>query len=118
MAAWQAEGRPVRSYPIATVDDLCHAYLAGEAPRLLDVRQPSEFSEGHVPDSINLFVGDLPHRLHDVPRDQEVWVVCAGGRRAALAASLLDREGMPVRLIAQSGVPEWLAHCFPRQRGN
>jgi glyoxylase-like metal-dependent hydrolase (beta-lactamase superfamily II)/rhodanese-related sulfurtransferase len=118
MAAWQAEGRPVRSYPIATVDDLCHAYLAGEAPRILDVRQPTEFSEGHVPDSMNFFVGDLPHRLHDVPKDEEVWVVCAGGRRASLAASLLDREGMPLRLIAQSGVPEWLAHCFPRQRGD
>ena len=116
--AWQAEGRPVRSYPTATVDDLCHAYLAGETPHILDVRQPSEFDEGHVPGSMNLFVGELPNRLADVPSDQELWVVCAGGRRASLAASLLDRAGIPLRLIAQSGVPEWLAHCLPRQRGN
>ena len=117
VAAWQAEGRPIGSYPIATVDELCHAYLAGEAPQILDVRQPSEFSEGHVPGSLNLFVGDLPHRLNDVPRDKELWVACAGGRRASLAASFLDRAGLPVRLIAQGGIPEWLAHCFPRQQG-
>ena len=67
---------------------------------------------------MNLFVGDLPNRLADVPSDQELWVMCAGGRRASLAASLLDRAGIPLRLIAQGGVPEWLAHCFPRQRGS
>jgi hypothetical protein len=27
-----------------------------------------------------------------------------------------DAWGSSLRLIAQSGVPEWLAHCFPRQR--
>jgi rhodanese-related sulfurtransferase len=116
IAAWQAEGRPIRSYPIASVDDLCHAYLSGEAPQILDVRQPSEFNEGHVPGSMNLFVGELPNRLSDVPTDKEQWVVCAGGRRASLAASLLDRAGRPLRLIAQGGVPEWLAHCYPRQQ--
>lgn len=115
--AWQAEGRPVRSYPTATVDDLCHAYLAGQPLQVLDVRQPTEFREGRVPGSVNFFVGDLAPRVHDVPTDKELWVACASGYRASIAASLLDRAGLAVRLVAQGGVPEWLARCFPQQRG-
>jgi hydroxyacylglutathione hydrolase len=118
MDTWQAEGRPVRSYPTATVDDLCHAYLEGRPLQVLDVRQPSEFRQGHVPGSVNLFVGDLPQRLRDVPTNTELWVACASGYRAAIAAGFLDRTGFPVRLVAQGGVPEWLARCFPQQRGS
>jgi rhodanese-related sulfurtransferase/glyoxylase-like metal-dependent hydrolase (beta-lactamase superfamily II) len=115
--AWRAGGRPLRTYPTATVDDLCHAYLEGQVMQVLDVRQPAEFQEGHVPGSINLFVGDLPQRVQEIPKNTEIWVACAGGRRASIAASFLDRAGLPVRLIAQGGIPEWLAHCMPRQRG-
>jgi hydroxyacylglutathione hydrolase len=118
MNIWQAEGRPVRSYPTATVDDLCHAYLEGRPLQVLDVRQPSEFREGHVPGSLNLFVGDLPQRLRDLPTNKELWVACASGYRAAIAAGFLDRAGLPVRLVAQGGVPEWLSRCFPQQRGS
>jgi hydroxyacylglutathione hydrolase len=116
LEAWQAEGRPVRAYPTATVDDLCHAYLEGRPLQVLDVRQPSEFREGHVPGSVNLFVGDLPQRMRDVPTDTELWVACASGYRASIAASFLERAGLPVRLVALGGVPEWLARCFPQQR--
>lgn len=115
---WQAEGRPVRAYQTATVDDLCHAFLAGHSLQVLDVRQPAEFREGHVPGSINLFVGELTRRMRDVPTNTELWVACASGYRAAIAASFLDRAGLPVRLVAQGGVPEWLARCFPQQRSH
>lgn len=116
--AWRADGRSVRAYQTATVDDLCHAYLEGRPLQVLDVRQPAEFREGHVPGSLNLFVGDLPQRVQEVPTNKELWVACASGYRAAIAASLLDRAGLPVRLVAQGGVPEWLARCFPQQRGH
>jgi hydroxyacylglutathione hydrolase len=92
--------------------DHLEGYLAGS----IQARQ-AEGRPVRSPGSMNLFVGELPNRLADVPSDQELWVVCTGGRRACLAASLLDRAGIPLRLIAQSGVPEWLAHGLPRQRG-
>jgi len=38
-----------------------------------------------------------------------VWAVCATGHRAAMAASLLDRVGVPVRLVTPGGVPNVLA---------
>jgi hydroxyacylglutathione hydrolase len=112
--AWQAGGRPVRSYPTAGVDDLCHAYLSGTPIQVLDVRQPVEWEAGIVPGSLRIHLGDLPGRLAEVRPDKEVWVACASGHRASIATSLLDRAGVPVRLVANGGVPEWLARCYPQ----
>jgi rhodanese-related sulfurtransferase len=116
LEAWQASGRPTRSYPTAGVDDLCHAYLEGRPMQVLDVRQPVEWETGRVPGSLHIHLGELPARLGEVPRHTEVWTACASGHRAAIAASLLDRAGIPVRLVARGGVPEWLARCYPQQR--
>jgi hydroxyacylglutathione hydrolase len=111
--AWRSDGRPIRSYPIAGVDDLCHAYLDGQPIQVLDARQSVEWETGHIPGSLRIHLGDLPARLADVPRDREVWTACTSGHRAAMAASLLDRADIPVRLVARGGVPEWLARCYP-----
>ena len=115
MESWCTSGRQVRSYLTAGVDDLCQAYVTGQPIQILDVRQQKEWEAGHVPDSLHLFVGDLPQQLDRVPREKEVWTVCASGHRASLAASLLDRAGIPVRVVSQGGIPEWLARCYPQQ---
>jgi glyoxylase-like metal-dependent hydrolase (beta-lactamase superfamily II)/rhodanese-related sulfurtransferase len=116
LQAWQSGGRPTRSYPTAGVDDLCHAYLEGRPIQVLDVRQSVEWETGRVPGSRHIHLGELPARLAEIPRQAEVWTACASGHRAAIAASLLDRAGVPVRLVARGGVPEWLARCYPQQR--
>lgn len=116
--AWEDSGRPVQSYGLCDIDDVCHAVMGNEEPYLLDVRQQNEWETGHVPDSQHIFVGDLPHRISEVPTDRTIWVACASGYRAGMAASLLAREGRDVRLMAQSGVPEWLARCFPAETGS
>jgi hydroxyacylglutathione hydrolase len=52
-------------------------------------------------------VADLPDRLAEVPVDVTVTVLCKAGSRAAIAASLLDRAGIPVRLVASGGASAW-----------
>jgi rhodanese-related sulfurtransferase len=94
--------------------DLCHANLGDQPIRVLDVRPPVEGDTGYVPGSLRIHVGDLPGRLADISRDREVWTAGASGRRASIAASLLDRAGVPVRLVAPGGVPEWSAQCYPQ----
>jgi hydroxyacylglutathione hydrolase len=117
LVAWRDSGRPTRSYPVGNVNDLCHRFLTGERITVLDVRQQAEWAAGRVPDSIHIFIGDLPIRMDEVPREGVVWTVCASGYRASIAASMLDRAGVPVHLLADGGVPEWLARCFPVQSG-
>lgn len=109
--AWRRSGRPVDSYPTATVEELCEAYRAGPPPRILDVRQQAEWKAGHIEGSQHVFVGDLPARVGEVPTDGEVWAICATGHRSAMAASLLAGEDIPVRLVTGGGVRDWLAMC-------
>jgi hydroxyacylglutathione hydrolase len=108
VAAWVEAGLPMRSYPIATIDELATA-VDEERARVLDVRQQIEWDAGHLEGSRHVFVGEVNARLTELPRDQEVWTVCASGHRAAMAASLLDRAGIPVRLVTPGGVPDALA---------
>jgi glyoxylase-like metal-dependent hydrolase (beta-lactamase superfamily II)/rhodanese-related sulfurtransferase len=108
VGAWVEAGLPVRSYPVASIDELATA-VGKERPRVLDVRQQTEWDAGHLEGSTHLFVGDLRAQIGEIPRDREVWTVCATGHRAAMAASLLDRDGIPVRLVSPGGVPDVLS---------
>jgi rhodanese-related sulfurtransferase len=108
VAAWVEADLPLRSYPIASIDELATA-VDEERARVLDVRQQTEWDAGHLEGSTHVFVGDVNARLTEIPRDQEVWTVCASGHRAAMAASLLDRAGIAVRLVTPGGVSDVLA---------
>ncbi|MGH2659468.1 MAG: MBL fold metallo-hydrolase, partial [Actinomycetota bacterium] len=79
--AWRGTGRDVRSYPVATVDDVVAAARSG-ADRVLDVRQRTEWETGHLPGSTHVFVADLPSRLDELPRHGEVLAACSSGHRA------------------------------------
>jgi hydroxyacylglutathione hydrolase len=111
--AWRASDGKLRSYATGTVAELCDATRRGEQPRVLDVRQELEWVWGMIPGSEQVFVADLPGRLGSLPRDGEVWVICSNGHRASIAASLLDRAGIPVRLVGTGSVAEWRARCKP-----
>jgi glyoxylase-like metal-dependent hydrolase (beta-lactamase superfamily II)/rhodanese-related sulfurtransferase len=108
IAAWSGE---LRSYPVADPAGLCYAMARGEEPLVLDVRQELEWAWGTIPGSRLMFVADLPARLGGIPRDRPAWVICSNGHRASIAASLLDRAGIPVRLVATGGVGECRRLC-------
>ncbi len=59
---------------------------------VLDVRRASEYEAEHVVDALNVPLHELPGRTAEVP-DGEVWVHCASGYRASVAASLLTAPG-------------------------
>jgi hydroxyacylglutathione hydrolase len=109
LEAWSTAGRAVRSYPVASMRELFERHVHGEAISVLDVRQPAEWrDDGAIPGSRQMFVADLPARMSELPRDEELWVVCTTGHRSAMAASLLDRAGIPVRLVARGGTVGWI----------
>jgi glyoxylase-like metal-dependent hydrolase (beta-lactamase superfamily II)/rhodanese-related sulfurtransferase len=109
--AWRGEGRPTSSYRVAGLEELCRSHHAGKVGNLLDVRQETEWDEGHVEGSQHIFVGDLPRRIGEVPADGETWAICATGHRASMAASMLDRAGRSTRLVDWTVVRDFLAHC-------
>lgn len=61
---------------------------------LLDVREPEEYAEGHVPGSVNLPVGRISEITARVPaRDTVMFVHCRSGARSGRAVSELKRMG-------------------------
>ncbi|WP_426998019.1 rhodanese-like domain-containing protein [Pseudarthrobacter sp. N5] len=78
---------------------------------VLDVRRSGEWSRKHINGAVHIPLHELPRRLHQLPAG-EVWVHCASGYRASIAASFLAANGHQVVLIddkfahaAKAGIP-------------
>lgn len=89
-----AADHEVRSYPTATFPDLARQPDA----IVLDVRRDDEWVKGHISGATHLPLHALVERRNEVP-DGRLWVHCASGYRASIAASLLDRAGHDVVLV-------------------
>jgi hydroxyacylglutathione hydrolase len=59
---------------------------------VLDVRRNLEWAQGHLDGATHIPLHELRHHLNDIP-DGEVWVHCAAGYRASIAASILAAAG-------------------------
>ena len=60
---------------------------------LLDVRNVTEWNDGHVPSARHVHLGYLRDRTDEIPRDRPVLLYCSSGNRSGIAASLLQAEG-------------------------
>ena len=90
-------GRPLASFPTATFADLAEA-SRGEALHVLDVRRDGEWEAGHVAGAQHIPLHELLGRIDEVP-DLPVWVHCASGVRASIAASILEVAGRRVTVV-------------------
>jgi hydroxyacylglutathione hydrolase len=111
IASWEKAGNEVRSYGIGDVTELCAALGGPQPPVVLDVRQDREHRSASLPESVHIFVADVPAHLDRIPRDRPVWAACASGHRSAMAASMLDGAGIPVTLLAEGGIRDVLKRC-------
>jgi hydroxyacylglutathione hydrolase len=117
--AWRREGRPVEPGATLDVETLAGLIAAGgpESPFVIDVRQPSEYEDGHVPGSLHIGAGDLPSMLDRLPADRPIATICASGYRSSVAASLLRAAGFERVAAVGGGVPDWAAHGYPLDYG-
>lgn len=88
------------------VDDLNRLRQAGDA-LLLDVRGTGEWEAGHIPGARHVPLSDLHEIAPTLPRDRPVIVHCESGARSSIAASVLEREGVPDVLDFHEGYSAW-----------
>ncbi|MFN8111194.1 MAG: molybdopterin-synthase adenylyltransferase MoeB [Thermoleophilia bacterium] len=99
--------------PEVDVAELAARLAAGDAPLVLDVREQSEWDEGHVPGAVHVPRGFLESRAAGVAAPgQEVVVVCAGGHRSLLAGRTLREMGYGNVSSLAGGFTRW------KQAGN
>ena len=82
---------PLRTVERATFADLAHV-RHHRSVVVLDVRRRLEWAESHIDGSTHIPLHELLQRADEVPAG-ELWVHCAAGYRASIAASILLASG-------------------------
>ncbi|MEQ8842304.1 MAG: MBL fold metallo-hydrolase [Acidimicrobiales bacterium] len=85
-------------YPVVDYDDLAAVAITDRDFDVIDVRRSDEYEAGHLDGAINIPLHELLDHLHHVP-DNQLWVHCASGARASIAASVLHRARFDVVLV-------------------
>lgn len=80
-----------------------------EGAFILDVRQPEEWVEYHIPGATLIPLGELASRIDEVPTDQEVVVVCRSGNRSQEGRDILRQNGFNQVTSMAGGVSQWAA---------
>lgn len=84
---------------------------------ILDIRGRSEYEAGHIPNAVNIPLGELQSRLDEIP-DGSLVVHCQGGSRSAIAASILLKNGRDDVSNMSGGFGEWERAGNPVERDN
>jgi len=75
---------------IVSASELCAGLRGGVGSQWLDVRSATEFAAGHIPGAVNIPLEEIEARLEDINPDVPLVLVCKGGKRARMAAGLLE----------------------------
>jgi hydroxyacylglutathione hydrolase len=114
MTSWRAEGRHTGSVERIEVPEL---HERNGSLQVLDVREDSEWDDGHIPDSVHMPYHDIHAIPEGIDPSKPVAVICASGQRSAVAASLLKAHGAEdVIHVADGGVGTWERLGFPIER--
>ena len=103
---WQERGGYPETSPEVAADEAVRRWSDGRL-RVLDVREPGEWKEGHVPGALHIPLGRLADRLDEVPEDAPLVVHCKTGARSAVAASLLRAHDFENVANMRDGFDGW-----------
>lgn len=89
-----------------------------EGCRVVDVRTPAEFGQGHLEDAVNIdsYAPDFRSRLEQLDRDRPYVVYCKKGLRGAKAMEILRQAGFARVYNISGGYDRWAAGGHPVQR--
>ena len=113
--AWATAGGELVTVTQISVADLAETLKRGELA-VIDVRGHSEWEAGHLPGALNIPVGYLTDRLHEIPTSEPVVVHCQSGARSAIAASVLQENGLTNVINLAGGFADWQKHKLPVHR--
>jgi rhodanese-related sulfurtransferase len=97
---------PREPFTRISVDEAKEMMDAGAA--VIDVREPHEYTEGHVPGATLIPVNTVYARREELPQDQDVIFVCAIGQRSALGAEMAAASGLTRLFNLEGGTEAWV----------
>ncbi|HVL68591.1 MAG TPA: molybdopterin-synthase adenylyltransferase MoeB [Vicinamibacterales bacterium] len=99
-----------------SVTELKERMDRGDAPLLIDVREPHEHAICSIPGAVLIPQGQLPQQLASLDPDQEIVVHCKSGVRSANAVAFMKRQGFKNPRNLAGGILAWIDQIDPAQR--
>lgn len=95
------------------LDEFAAAHASGAY--VLDVREDSEFTEGHVPGAVHIPMNEVPQRLAELPEGEHIHVICAVGSRSRQVVDYLQGQGIDAVNVSE-GTAGWAQRGWPLER--
>lgn len=89
-----------------TTDALQAKLEAGETLNLIDVREVDEVAAGHIPGIVNIPLGLLEFRMHELDKNKPYIMICRSGGRSGQATAFLQSQGYDVTNMT-GGMLDW-----------
>ena len=89
--------------------------LIGDKPELviLDVRTQTEYDDGHLEGAVLIPVQELPDRLDELDKGDELLVYCRTGNRSGTAVGILEDNGFTKIYHMNDGISTWISEGYP-----
>ncbi|WP_339260381.1 rhodanese-like domain-containing protein [Lysinibacillus sp. FSL K6-3209] len=72
------------------------ALANGQMLKIIDVREVDEVQSGHIPGMMNMPLGLLEFRMHELNKNESYIIVCRSGARSGRATQFLESQGFDV----------------------
>ena len=98
-----------------TVTELKARIDSGDAPMIVDVREPAEFEICRIPGAVLIPLSQLRSRIGELDTEQELVLHCKVGGRSANATEFLKRAGFTHVRNLTGGILAWIDQVDPSQ---
>lgn len=111
LGLWACTGNKKAEYKNLTSAQF-EELIKSDKVQLVDVRTLTEYTEGHIPGSLNINVKDsagFPTAVDCLlNKEQEIAVYCRSGRRSRTAADILVKKGFIKVYNLDKGILNWM----------
>lgn len=103
-----------RSPGLPTVISVSQAHQAyQDGALILDVRTPEEWDTLHIPETTLIPLDQLPDRYEELPKNEQIVVICRSGNRSQVGRDILLEAGFKKVTSVNGGVNAWATAGYP-----
>lgn len=112
--AYRANGA-LETYENKTPQEVASLIEKGDV-HVIDVRNYTEYEEGHIPGAKHFMLGTLADQIAEIPTDKPLVIQCKGGGRSAIGTSILHARGIRNAVNLTGGYDMWYQAGYQVQR--
>ncbi len=116
MAAWISGGMPIESLSPISSGSLKQQIDDNDLGHMIDVRTPEERSQSYISGSAHIPMTQILNDGLDIPKDDEIILICGTGYRANIVASRLKQDGFSHVHSLAGGITAWTNSGCPVNR--